>query len=78
MELARHGITINCVEPGHVMTEGAAPQYDAAFKRAVESFIPMGRFAVPEDIARVVLFLASAAEEAFLRKLDKTALSECA
>lgn len=59
IELARHGITINCVEPGHVMTEGAAPQYDQAFKRAVESFIPLGRFALPEDIARAVLFLAS-------------------
>ncbi|MEO6609584.1 MAG: SDR family oxidoreductase [Aestuariivirga sp.] len=59
MELAQHGITINCVEPGHVMTEGAAPQYDAAFKQAVESFIPLGRFALPEDIGRAVLFLAS-------------------
>jgi 3-oxoacyl-[acyl-carrier protein] reductase len=59
IELARHGITINCVEPGHVMTEGAAPQYDAAFKQAVESFIPLGRFALPDDIARTVQFLAS-------------------
>ena len=59
LEIAQHGITINCVEPGHVMTEGAAPQYDPAFKRSVESFIPMGRFALPEDIARAVMFLAS-------------------
>jgi 3-oxoacyl-[acyl-carrier protein] reductase len=59
LEFAGHGITINGVEPGHVMTEGAAPQYDAEFKRAVESFIPLGRFAQPDDIARAVLFLAS-------------------
>jgi 3-oxoacyl-[acyl-carrier protein] reductase len=59
IELARHGITVNGVEPGHVMTEGAADQYDAAFKQAVESFIPVGRFALPDDIARVVRFLAS-------------------
>lgn len=59
IELARHGITVNGVEPGHVMTEGATPQYDAAFKQAVESFIPVGRFALPNDIARVVRFLAS-------------------
>lgn len=59
LEFARHGITINGVEPGHVMTEGAAPQYDPEFKRAVESFIPMGRFAEPEDIGKAVLFLAS-------------------
>jgi len=59
IELARHGITVNGVEPGHVMTEGAAPQYDAEFKRAVESFIPVGRFALPDDIAKAVRFLAS-------------------
>lgn len=59
IELARHGITINAVEPGHVMTEGAAPQYDDEFKAAVEAFIPMGRFGLPEDIGKAVLFLAS-------------------
>lgn len=59
LELSRHNITINAVEPGHVMTPGAAPMYDAAFVRAVEAFIPMGRFAEPEDIARAVLFLSS-------------------
>ena len=59
IELARHGITINSVEPGHVMTEGAAPQYDAEFRQAVEAFIPMGRFGLPEDIGKVVMFLAS-------------------
>lgn len=59
IELARSGITINSVEPGHVMTEGAAPQYDAEFKRAVEAFIPLGRFGLPEDIGKAVLFLAS-------------------
>jgi 3-oxoacyl-[acyl-carrier protein] reductase len=59
IELARHGITIKSVEPGHVRTEGAAPQYDAEFERAVEAFIPMGRFALPDDIGKAVLFLAS-------------------
>jgi 3-oxoacyl-[acyl-carrier protein] reductase len=59
LEFAAQGITINGVEPGHVMTAGAAPMYDAEFIRAVESFIPMGRFGQPEDIARAVLFLAS-------------------
>lgn len=53
LEFAADGIIINGVEPGHVMTEGAE------FIRAVESFIPLGRFGTPEDIGRVVLFLAS-------------------
>jgi 3-oxoacyl-[acyl-carrier protein] reductase len=59
LEFAPLGITINGVEPGHVMTEGAAPMYDEAAKRAVESFIPLGRFAKPRDIATAVAFLAS-------------------
>ncbi len=59
LELAKHRITINGVEPGHVMTPGAETMYDAEFKRAVEAAIPLGRFATPEDIARSVLFLAS-------------------
>ena len=59
LEFAKLGITINGVEPGHVMTPGADALYDEEFKRAVEAFIPMGRFAAPEDIARAVLFLAS-------------------
>jgi 3-oxoacyl-[acyl-carrier protein] reductase len=59
LEFAPLGITINGVEPGHVMTEGAAPMYDEAARRAVESFIPLGRFAKPRDIATAVAFLAS-------------------
>jgi 3-oxoacyl-[acyl-carrier protein] reductase len=60
LELAPHGITVNAVEPGHVMTEGAAPMYDAAFKAAVEGFIPIGRLATPGDIADAVVFLSGA------------------
>ncbi len=58
LELAPFGISVNAVEPGHVMTEGAGPMYDAAFKAAVEAFIPVGRFADPADIAEAVAFLA--------------------
>jgi len=59
VEFAPHAITVNAIEPGHAMTEGAAPAYDAGFLHAVESFIPMGRIGQPEDIARAALFLAS-------------------
>lgn len=59
LELAKQGITINGVEPGHVMTPGADALYDDEFRQAVAAFIPMGRFATPEDIGRAVLFLAS-------------------
>ena len=59
LELAPFGISVNAVEPGHVMTEGAGPMYDAEFRAAVEAFIPIGRFAAPADIAEAVAFLAS-------------------
>jgi 3-oxoacyl-[acyl-carrier protein] reductase len=59
LELSKHAITINGVEPGHVLTPGAEGQYDDEFKRAVIASIPLGRFAAPDDIARAVLFLAS-------------------
>ncbi len=58
LELAPFGISVNAVEPGHVMTEGAGPMYDAEFKAAVEAHIPLGRFATPADIAEAVAFLA--------------------
>jgi NAD(P)-dependent dehydrogenase (short-subunit alcohol dehydrogenase family) len=60
MDFARHGIRVNGVAPGVVDTpiaelvvhnEELAPQYLKT--------IPLGRFGQPEDIARVVLFLAS-------------------
>jgi 3-oxoacyl-[acyl-carrier protein] reductase len=58
LELAPLGITVNGVEPGHVLTEGSAGVYDEYSKAAVEKFIPIGRFALPADIAGPVLFLA--------------------
>jgi len=63
IENARDGIRVNCVCPGAIDTpllrEGlqAAPAYG----RAVLDRIPMGRFGTPEELAQVVLFLASPA-----------------
>ena len=60
MDFARHGIRVNGIAPGVVDTpiaalvvhnEELAPEYLKT--------IPLGRFGQPEDIARVVLFLAS-------------------
>jgi NAD(P)-dependent dehydrogenase (short-subunit alcohol dehydrogenase family) len=53
LEFAPLGITINGIEPGHVMTEGAAPGYDKGFLKAVEAFIPLGHLAEPDDIAEI-------------------------
>ncbi len=72
LELARHGILINVVAPGGVMTAGGAvlaAQMEAngiSVQDAAEAFvarIAVGRLGEPDDIAKVVLFLASAAAD---------------
>ena len=57
-ELARDGITVNAVVPGATRTDFISflttEQREAAAKA-----IPAGRMAEPEDVARLVVFLAS-------------------
>jgi NAD(P)-dependent dehydrogenase (short-subunit alcohol dehydrogenase family) len=60
LALAPHGIRVNAVGPGSVMTrmlESIAT--DAQAKRKVLSRTPMGRLGEPAEIAAVVAFLAS-------------------
>lgn len=60
VELARHKIQVNCVAPGWVDTDMTAGVLGRrAARRAIESAIPRGRVATPDDIAGSVLFLAS-------------------
>jgi len=59
-EYAAKGITVNTVAPGFIesdMTAELAPELREAYLRE----IPAGRFGTPEDVARVVAFLASGA-----------------
>ena len=65
-EVAAQNIRVNTVNPSPVETrmmrsieEGMAPGAAAQAKGAMESSIPLGRYAEPEDIANVMLFLAS-------------------
>jgi 3-oxoacyl-[acyl-carrier protein] reductase len=60
-ELASHGIRINCVAPGWVNTDMAAPALnDPAMRDRVFGAIPLGRVAQPEEIAAPILFLCTA------------------
>ncbi len=60
VELAPYGINVNAVEPGRTLTEGAVHFFaDPERRKKLEGLIPMGRLANPEDIASVILFLAS-------------------
>ena len=59
-ELGPRGITVNSVAPGWTATEAnAAARQDAEIVRNVESQTALGRLGMPDDIARVVAFLAS-------------------
>jgi NAD(P)-dependent dehydrogenase (short-subunit alcohol dehydrogenase family) len=61
--LAPHGIYVTAVAPGFVETDMAAPYLHGAGGAAVRAQSPLGRAATPEEIARVVVFLASPGTE---------------
>ncbi len=57
-ELAAHGIRVNAVAPGVIKTDMIA-SIPAERMQALRSSIKLGRFGEPEDVARVIVFLAS-------------------
>ena len=58
IEYAKKNININCISPGFIKTE-MTDKIDEKFKEAIISKIPSSRLGEPEDVANVVLFLAS-------------------
>lgn len=72
LEVASHGIQVNAIAPGGISTEGTAsstaPGSVSAeqMKQMMEAFIrqiPMGRMGLPDDIAKVAVFLASSGSD---------------
>lgn len=59
IEFAPHGIAINAVEPGYILSDGMKATFPEEFREEAKSFIPMGRFGEPREIAQAFLFLAS-------------------
>jgi 3-oxoacyl-[acyl-carrier protein] reductase len=55
VELARRGITVNCVAPGVIETD----MIDGVFAEEALKAIPMRRFGTPAEVAGVVRFLLS-------------------
>ena len=55
LEVAKYGITVNCVAPGPTQTGWI----DTELEKSVIPVIPMGKLIQPEDIAETILFLAS-------------------
>ncbi len=59
-EVGRHGITVNSVPPGRIISEQILRNYSPEVrKRESEHDIPVGEYGQPEDIAHLVCFLAS-------------------
>lgn len=61
--LAPHGVYVTAVAPGFVETDMATPYLHGPDGAAVRAQSPMGRAATPDEIARVVVFLASPGSE---------------
>jgi NAD(P)-dependent dehydrogenase (short-subunit alcohol dehydrogenase family) len=59
LELAPAAITVNAVAPGAVDTPLNATAYTPEVRHTYEQRIPLGRIGSPDEIADVVLFLAS-------------------
>jgi NAD(P)-dependent dehydrogenase (short-subunit alcohol dehydrogenase family) len=70
IDLAQHGIRVNCLAPGHVRTpmrsmaaspldESTAERLDRALQPIWDANKPLKRQGVPEDVAQAALFLAS-------------------
>ncbi len=57
-ELAPHGICVNAITPGMIETH-LITDLPSEVQRTLVQQIPLGRLARPEEIARVVVFLAS-------------------
>ncbi|MBX6425151.1 MAG: acetoacetyl-CoA reductase [Variibacter sp.] len=58
-ESARFGITVNAICPGYINTEMVQAVPKDVLEKNIIPQIPVGRLGEPEEIARVVVFLAS-------------------
>ncbi|MBY0421382.1 MAG: SDR family oxidoreductase [Parvularculaceae bacterium] len=60
LALAEHGVRVNAIGPGSIMTDLLKQvMTDDAARRMILSRTPMGRVGEPEEIAAIALFLAS-------------------
>ena len=68
LELGKYGIHVNAIAPGGIQTEGTSKPLEGSkltgeqMKKMMDDFtkrIPLGRMGMPDDIAKVAVFLAS-------------------
>ena len=59
-EVGKHGITVNCIPPGRIISEQILRNYSPEVrKHQSEHEIPVGEYGQPEDLANLAVFLAS-------------------
>jgi 2-hydroxycyclohexanecarboxyl-CoA dehydrogenase len=59
LEMAPHGITVNCVCPGPIATPGLQRVFADQSAQDVLAIVPLGRLGTPDEVASAVLYLAS-------------------
>ncbi len=64
LEYARHGVTINAIQPGNILTEGLQAQGDSYLEQ-MKAAIPTHTLGRPEDIGYAAAFFA-ARENAYI------------
>jgi NAD(P)-dependent dehydrogenase (short-subunit alcohol dehydrogenase family) len=57
-EVAREGIRVNCIRPGHIYTDMHASGGEPGRVDRLKESIPMGRGGQPEEVAQAILWLA--------------------
>jgi len=59
-EVGKHGITVNCIPPGRIMSDQIRRNYSLAYREhQSKTEIPVGRYGEPEELAALAAFLAS-------------------
>jgi 3-oxoacyl-[acyl-carrier protein] reductase len=59
-EVGKHGITVNCIPPGRIISEQILRNYTPEHRAwQSEHEIPVGEYGQPEDIAYLICFLCS-------------------
>ena len=59
-EVGKHGITVNCIPPGRIMSDQIRRNYTPEYRAwQSEHEIPMGRYGEPDELADLAVFLAS-------------------
>ena len=58
--VGQHGITVNCIAPGRILSEQILRNYSPEYRQwQSEHEIPVGRYGEPQELADLAVFLAS-------------------